>query len=144
MRGEWKCEALRLFIDTPTPPELILLDLKMPVLDGWGFLAERAKDPLLADIPVVIMSGCSDVTQKAKEAGAAAVAQARGPAGPREPHRALRSSGLTATEYEITCSFDSQRTRAKVTRPTFDASRAAKPLLLALQTDAPIAGRIRD
>jgi CheY-like chemotaxis protein len=74
-------EALRLLIDTPTPPELILLDLKMPVLDGWGFLAERAKDPLLADTPVVIMSGCSDVTQKAKEAGAAAVV--RKPADPR-------------------------------------------------------------
>ncbi len=44
----------------------------MPILDGWGFLAERAKNPLLADVPVVIMSGSREVTQKAKEAGAVA------------------------------------------------------------------------
>jgi CheY-like chemotaxis protein len=66
-------EALRLVADSHTRPELILLDLAMPVLDGWGFLAKRAKDPFLADLPVVIMSGCDDVTQKAKEAGAVAV-----------------------------------------------------------------------
>jgi CheY-like chemotaxis protein len=34
-----------------TRPELILLDLAMPVLDGWGFLAKRAKDPFLARCP---------------------------------------------------------------------------------------------
>jgi CheY-like chemotaxis protein len=66
-------EALRLIDDTQTHPELIFLDLMMPVLDGWGFLAERAKNPLLADVPVVIMTGSCDVTQKAKEAGAVAV-----------------------------------------------------------------------
>jgi CheY-like chemotaxis protein len=39
------------------PPRLILLDLKMPVMDGWQFLSERAKDPALARIPVVLLSG---------------------------------------------------------------------------------------
>jgi CheY-like chemotaxis protein len=66
-------EALRLLAESQDPPAVIFLDLMMPVLDGWSFLAERAKNPLLAEIPVVIVSGCRDVTQKAKEAGAIAV-----------------------------------------------------------------------
>jgi CheY-like chemotaxis protein len=36
-----------LFVDSAhTRPALIFLDLVMPVLDGWGFLAERVKYPL--------------------------------------------------------------------------------------------------
>jgi CheY-like chemotaxis protein len=66
-------EGLRLLADSKTRPALILLDLEMPVLDGWGFLAERSKDPILTDVPAVIMSGYGDVAQKAKEAGAVAV-----------------------------------------------------------------------
>jgi two-component system, chemotaxis family, chemotaxis protein CheY len=38
-------------------PGLILLDLKMPVMDGWQFLAERAKEPSARDVPVVLLSG---------------------------------------------------------------------------------------
>jgi CheY-like chemotaxis protein len=38
------------------PPGLILLDLMMPVIDGHEFLAHRDVDPVLADIPVVVIS----------------------------------------------------------------------------------------
>lgn len=38
-------------------PDLILLDLKMPVMDGWQFLAERSKDPRARAAPVVLLSG---------------------------------------------------------------------------------------
>jgi CheY-like chemotaxis protein len=78
-------EALQLVADTQTRPALILLDLMMPVLDGWGFLAERAKEPLLAEVPVVIMSGSRDVAQKAREFGAVAVMRK-----PVEPQTLLR------------------------------------------------------
>jgi len=37
-------------------PDLILLDLMMPSMSGWGFIAEQTKDPALADVPVVIAS----------------------------------------------------------------------------------------
>lgn len=37
-------------------PELVLLDLMMPELDGWGFLAEVERDPRLASLPVVVFS----------------------------------------------------------------------------------------
>ncbi|MEJ7669492.1 MAG: response regulator [Casimicrobiaceae bacterium] len=37
-------------------PCLILLDLMMPVMDGYRFCLERAEDSTLASIPVVIFS----------------------------------------------------------------------------------------
>jgi len=37
-------------------PDLILLDLWMPVMDGWQFREEQRKDPDLAKIPVVVVS----------------------------------------------------------------------------------------
>ena len=38
------------------PAKLILLDLKMPIMDGWAFRAAQRRDPDLADIPVIVMS----------------------------------------------------------------------------------------
>jgi CheY-like chemotaxis protein len=37
-------------------PGLILLDLMMPVMDGHEFLARRNADPVLADVPVVVVT----------------------------------------------------------------------------------------
>lgn len=45
-------------------PDLILLDLAMPVLDGWGFLAERGRDARLAAIPVILLSAGSMLLQR--------------------------------------------------------------------------------
>lgn len=38
------------------PPCVILLDLSMPVMDGWEFRAQQRRDPTLAGIPVVVIS----------------------------------------------------------------------------------------
>ena len=38
-------------------PEVVLLDLLMPVMDGWGFLRARRSQPALAAVPVVVFSG---------------------------------------------------------------------------------------
>jgi CheY-like chemotaxis protein len=37
-------------------PDAIVLDLAMPVMDGWAFLAARQADRELATIPVIVMS----------------------------------------------------------------------------------------
>jgi CheY-like chemotaxis protein len=37
--------------------DLILLDLRMPVLDGWSFLRQRAGSRNLLQIPVLLLSG---------------------------------------------------------------------------------------
>ncbi len=46
-------EALT-YLDCHEPPRVILLDLMMPVMDGWHFLRARKGLPRLADIPVVL------------------------------------------------------------------------------------------
>ena len=35
---------------------VVLLDLGMPVMDGWEFRAEQLQEPAMASIPVVIVS----------------------------------------------------------------------------------------
>lgn len=37
-------------------PDLILLDLMMPVMNGWQFRAAQKLDDSLRDVPVVVMS----------------------------------------------------------------------------------------
>jgi CheY-like chemotaxis protein len=44
------------YLRSNPPPCLILLDLMVPVMDGWQFMAVRARDPGLISIPVVIVS----------------------------------------------------------------------------------------
>jgi CheY-like chemotaxis protein len=39
---------------------VILLDLRMPAMNGWVFRIEQRKDPAIADIPVVLLSGAQD------------------------------------------------------------------------------------
>jgi CheY-like chemotaxis protein len=41
-------------------PSIILLDLMMPVLDGWQFMEERRQDPTLAAIPVIVVSALEE------------------------------------------------------------------------------------
>ena len=41
-------------------PDLILLDLIMPVLDGFAVLAQVKADPVLRDIPIIISSAEKD------------------------------------------------------------------------------------
>jgi CheY-like chemotaxis protein len=37
-------------------PQVVLLDLEMPIMDGRGFLAEARRDPTLRALPVVVFS----------------------------------------------------------------------------------------
>jgi len=41
-------------------PDVILLDLMMPVMNGWEFRDAQLKDPDLASVPVVIVSAFED------------------------------------------------------------------------------------
>jgi CheY-like chemotaxis protein len=41
-------------------PDLVLLDLMMPVLDGFAVLAQIKSDPLLRDTPFIIVSAATD------------------------------------------------------------------------------------
>lgn len=52
-------------------PDLILLDLMMPVMDGFAFREEQKKNASWAGIPVVIMSADGNITAKRERAGTA-------------------------------------------------------------------------
>lgn len=47
-------------------PDLILCDLHMPVMDGYGLIKNLMQDPLLNNIPVVILSAFSERTEVQK------------------------------------------------------------------------------
>jgi CheY-like chemotaxis protein len=50
-------KALRRLADEEQPlPALILLDLSMPFMDGWDFVAILRENPRLARLPVVLLS----------------------------------------------------------------------------------------
>ena len=44
------------YLSSSGKPALILLDLMMPVMDGWEFRREQQRDPALAEVPVVVLS----------------------------------------------------------------------------------------
>lgn len=52
------------------PPDLILLDLMMPIMDGWEFRRRQREDPALANVPVVVLSAL-DQTRAADLGGTA-------------------------------------------------------------------------
>ena len=57
-------------------PDLILLDMMLPRLDGIGVLEALKKDPKMAHIPVIVMTGLSQRNEeKLKSAGAASFYQ---------------------------------------------------------------------
>jgi CheY-like chemotaxis protein len=48
-------DALEYLHNKPLPA-LIILDLQMPVMNGWQFCAERSKDAAIASVPVVVIT----------------------------------------------------------------------------------------
>src|SRR5512132_2155460 len=48
-------EALE-YLHSARKPDVILLDLMMPVMDGWEFRRHQQADPELAPVPVIVLS----------------------------------------------------------------------------------------
>ncbi|MGZ3706465.1 MAG: response regulator, partial [Bdellovibrionota bacterium] len=61
--GEAALEILRA---SPQAASLILLDLMMPVMDGWEFRAIQKEDPAIQNIPVMILTAGGRVEKKAQ------------------------------------------------------------------------------
>jgi PAS domain S-box-containing protein len=85
-------EALVLAAEQPL--SLITLDIMLPVMDGWEFLARLKRAPALAAIPVVIISIVAD-RSKGAALGAAAVLQK--PLSRQELYGSLMDIGLVAS-----------------------------------------------
>ncbi|HJZ77544.1 MAG TPA: response regulator [Vicinamibacterales bacterium] len=48
-------EALE-YLHNASRPDVILLDLMMPVMDGWEFRRQQQADPAIAPVPVIVLS----------------------------------------------------------------------------------------
>lgn len=62
-------EAMGL-LETTTPPNLILLDMKMPVMNGWEFAGEFLKKHNHSS-PIVVITAAADAEKRAKDINAA-------------------------------------------------------------------------
>jgi len=47
-------------------PDLVLLDIMMPVMDGFAVLDQLKTDPLLRHIPVIVISAVNDLESVVK------------------------------------------------------------------------------
>ena len=65
-------EALRKLIEEEIEPDVIFLDLNMPIMSGMEFLAEIKKNEKLKEIPIIIFSTSQldDIIREAKLQGA--------------------------------------------------------------------------
>ena len=61
--------------DSRKQPRLVILDMRLPKLDGLGVLKAMRDDPLTQSVPVVMLSGTSDKAEldRCYEAGANSV-----------------------------------------------------------------------
>jgi CheY-like chemotaxis protein len=59
-----------MYLRSKPAPALILLDMLMPDMDGWQFRRAQLSDPLLARIPVVVVSCMESVRNSAMGFGA--------------------------------------------------------------------------
>lgn len=68
LQAENGAEALALLEQGPAPT-LILLDLRMPIMDGATFVREQQRRPSLARVPVVLVSAEGDLADQALALG---------------------------------------------------------------------------
>lgn len=56
--------GLDFLIATQTLPNLILLDLMMPIMDGYAFRKAQLEDSRLSKVPLIILSASGDLETK--------------------------------------------------------------------------------
>jgi CheY-like chemotaxis protein len=59
------------YLQQADPPDVIVLDLDMPVMDGWVFRDHQRCLPALASIPVILLSADSRLPEHARALGVA-------------------------------------------------------------------------
>jgi len=62
-------EALE-YLHAAAKPDVILLDLMMPVMDGWEFRRQQRADPAIAPVPVIVLSALDQARASTLEANA--------------------------------------------------------------------------
>ena len=98
---------------------VILLDLRMPVMDGWTFRREQRGDPGLADIPIVVLSGSRCEGVQEMDAGGLVPQTGQLPRSRRRRAASLRAGsigcGAFASSADATPAADSDGTWVTLT-----------------------------
>jgi len=58
------------YLRSARTPEVIVLDLMMPIMDGWEFRRRQQADPALAPVPVIVLSALYQARAAAVDAAA--------------------------------------------------------------------------
>ena len=88
-------------------PDAIVMDLAMPVLDGWEATRILHADPRTKDIPIVVLTGTSQPDQKKRAEECGAMVTTRCPFSPFAIFVFRRSSARTSAAYFRITSFTS-------------------------------------
>lgn len=73
-----------------TRPDVIVTDILMPEVDGFALLRETKRDPVLSDVPVILLSWKEDFLQRMRELQAGASAYLKKEAGAAQVLAAVR------------------------------------------------------
>jgi len=90
LRGKAECN----FGDTPSLPELIILDLKMPKVDGFQFLECANSDDRIKKIPVIVLSSSSQESDRSRCKELGVKAYLKKPLEPEAFNRALNKINM--------------------------------------------------
>lgn len=133
-------ECLRLAAESA--PDVILLDMMMPEMDGAQVLSELAGDPATKDIPVIFLSALSGTEDRVKGIEHGAVDYITKPADPREfVARVGAAARIRARQLEARRQASDDRVTGLPDRRAFDtrllqetarAKRLSSPLTVLL------------
>ena len=110
-------------IQSKTPPDLILLDIMMPEMDGYEVCENIKKNPMLADIPIIFLSAKGEVADITKGLALGAVDYVTKPIEPEilkariNTHLALRKAHLNLKK-QVDTLLENARLREDVERIT--------------------------
>jgi eukaryotic-like serine/threonine-protein kinase len=112
-----------LTLATSQPPELVLLDLRMPGMDGFEVCRRLKADARTADVPVIVISALDEVDEKVKafEAGASDYVLK-----PFEPREVLARVGAHVQLFRL--QRELQKSRTELAEQNAELSRKNEEL----------------
>jgi diguanylate cyclase (GGDEF)-like protein len=94
-------------VDSNNPPDLILLDVVMPEMDGWDVCRQLKANPMTEGIPIIFVTSRDDVVDEAKGLAAGAVDYITKPFSPEivrarvRTHLTLKSQADTLASLSV-------------------------------------------
>ena len=112
------------------PPDLVLLDILMPDMDGYEVCTRMRADPNLRDVPVVFLTALDDAESKAKGFEVGGTDFLGKPIDVQVVRARVRSLLEKGLSLEIT-----DRAKEHLAEQGYDPKFGARPLRRAIQTD---------